>query len=551
MNKTFDPTVTVIRKGDVPQGLSIHWLSWARRANGRILPITFENTRLRTDRGRTSVGIALLYDSTRPIGALYSGIGTDVSRGETVDWSDIARRALEHVQLHQDHRTEFAQFLAAHAGPALEQFGDFDYGKTGCWDSTIVRLRGRTWEAPVFDLSTGRITRDLRDFSAVRLVESPARLTTAARVRLDYTLEAVGPEQVAEEVRLIIAPHATAAVAWPPIRIGQEMIEVDRTISLEDVFRIRSACGDNLPSDFDLEQVATVLAPSWHQSSDKYLALLKRHLAALEKKWLETRSRAKRRAGKLVLSPVYGGTRIPNGASFGGYDAASVKRVLRTRLDDMAEHKVETLSAKNDERPRVTEGDQLGVSPEMLLTLQRLGIAELNSAPGSNDWKPTKLGRAIASASKSRYRRATAAQAIQGVLTRGIDINRDPECLYRVEKLVLFGSYLRKEAMVGDVDVGVVWAPAIADVEEFRRRRKERDEEINRAAQYRFHWWMHIDLSLREVQNRLRGPSPIIQLSDWDQINSSIRERERSIVLIDASSLVPNADAVLRELELP
>src|SRR6185437_16380102 len=68
-------------------------------------------------------------------------------------------------------------------------------------------------------------------------------------------------------------------------------------------------------------------------------------------------------------------------------------------------------------------------------------------------------------------------------------------------------------------------------------RRKERDEELNRAAQYRFHWWMHVELSLREVQNRLRGPSPIIQLSDWDQINSSIRERDRSIVLIDTRSL--------------
>jgi len=537
--------------GDVPQALSIRWLSWARRANGRILPITFENTRLKTDRGRTSVGIALLYDSTRPIAALYSGLAPHISRGETVDWSDVARRALEHLQLHQDHHADFAQFLAAHAGPALEQFGDFDCGKARCWDPTIVRLRDRTWEAPVFDLSTGRITRDLRDFSPVRLVESPARLTTSARVRLDCTLEGVGHDQVAEEVRQIVAPHAAAAVAWPAITVGQGAVEIDRAISLEDVFRIRSVCGDSLPWDFELEQVALALAPSWRQSSDKYVALLESHLAALETKWLEARARARRRAGRLVLSPVYGGTRIPNGASFGGYDAASVKRVLRARLDDIAEHKVETLSANtNDERPRVKDDDRFGVSPEMLLTLQRLGIAELNSSPESNDWKLTKLGRAIASASKSRYRRATAAQAIQGALARGIDINRDPESLYRVEKLVLFGSYLRKEAMVGDVDVGVVWAPAIADVETFRRRRKERDDELNRAAQYRFHWWMHVDLSLREVQNRLRGPSPIIQLSDWDQINSSIRDRERSIVLIDAGSLVANADVVLRELEL-
>ncbi len=548
MSNAFDPAVTAIIKTGIPEAISIKWLSWARSSKGTFLDITFENARLRIDRGRTSIGVALLHDGARPIGVLYSSVAPNVSRAKSVDWSDVARRALEHLRLHHDHRDALAKFLAAHAGPALEQLDDMNGTQATCWGSAISRLRDNAWKAPVFDLSTGRTTRDLRDFSPVRLAESPTRLTTSARVRLDLTVDTVNAEDAAEEVRLLVEPHAAATVAWPKITISQGMIEVDRTISLEDVFRIRSACGADVPSDFDLKDVATTLASSRRQDDDKYLGMVESYIAALETKWRESRTRTIKRAGKPMLSPVYGGSRIPKGASFGGYDAASVKRVLRARLDDIAEHKLVGQNGR-ERRPERTEDDPLAPSAEMLLTLHHLGIAEVNAGPDTHDWRPTRLGRMIAGASKAHYRRATAARAIQSVLARALDINRDPDGLYLVQKLVLFGSYLRKGAMVGDVDLGVVWKPAIDDANEFRKRSKQRHDELNRDAGDRFHRWMFVDLSLREVQNRLRGRSPIIQLSDWEQINGAIRERERSLVLIDAGSLVPNAEALLRELE--
>jgi predicted nucleotidyltransferase len=81
----------------------------------------------------------------------------------------------------------------------------------------------------------------------------------------------------------------------------------------------------------------------------------------------------------------------------------------------------------------------------------------------SQFYKLTKSGKEFARASGAkRLNRETATQVLDGFLARLSEVNADPRFLVRVTRAVVYGSYVRGEETVGDLDLAVDYEPKIA-----------------------------------------------------------------------------------------
>ncbi len=96
----------------------------------------------------------------------------------------------------------------------------------------------------------------------------------------------------------------------------------------------------------------------------------------------------------------------------------------------------------------------------LLGTLCRLGYLERQAERGGPPaWRRTLQGSRLALASAARpLSRATAERTLQAFLARVAEVNRRPDFLYRVTKVVLFGSYLSEADRLNDVDVALALA---------------------------------------------------------------------------------------------
>lgn len=71
-------------------------------------------------------------------------------------------------------------------------------------------------------------------------------------------------------------------------------------------------------------------------------------------------------------------------------------------------------------------------------------------------YKLTKLGKNFAQASGAkRLKREAATQALESFMSRVTEVNADPRFLVRITRVVIFGSYVRGEETVGDLDLAV------------------------------------------------------------------------------------------------
>ncbi len=98
-------------------------------------------------------------------------------------------------------------------------------------------------------------------------------------------------------------------------------------------------------------------------------------------------------------------------------------------------------------------------SEAMICDLMARGWLERDTTKSetSSSWYHfTEGGSRFASALASKpVSRAVARKAVDGLLDRATAIESDESMLYRVEKLILFGSYLGDAPTLGDVDVAV------------------------------------------------------------------------------------------------
>jgi hypothetical protein len=105
-------------------------------------------------------------------------------------------------------------------------------------------------------------------------------------------------------------------------------------------------------------------------------------------------------------------------------------------------------------RPR-TVVEVLGLSESAARQLLREMQNEGLLAAKEDYWLATAKGHALAMATAARpLRRATAERLIEEVVQRAREINGDSEFAYRVQRLVVFGSFLTGAERPNDVDIG-------------------------------------------------------------------------------------------------
>jgi predicted nucleotidyltransferase len=77
-------------------------------------------------------------------------------------------------------------------------------------------------------------------------------------------------------------------------------------------------------------------------------------------------------------------------------------------------------------------------------------------------YKLTKIGKEFARGSGAkRLKRETAKLVLEGFMSRVAEVNADPRFLVRITRAVLYGSYLRGEETVGDLDIAVEYEEKI------------------------------------------------------------------------------------------
>lgn len=125
--------------------------------------------------------------------------------------------------------------------------------------------------------------------------------------------------------------------------------------------------------------------------------------------------------------------------------------------------------------------EHFGVSPKAAHELLSLGYLEHSPHEAAEEqrYRRTLAGAALALASAARpITRKTADRKIAELLDRVREVNANDYYLYRVRKVVVFGSYLTQRSRINDIDVGLDLAHREADPE--RRSLLDRDR-INAA----------------------------------------------------------------------
>jgi predicted nucleotidyltransferase len=123
----------------------------------------------------------------------------------------------------------------------------------------------------------------------------------------------------------------------------------------------------------------------------------------------------------------------------------------------------------------------------------------------------TTKGYALANATAARpIRRETAERVLEEFLARVEAVNRDPELLYSIGEVWVFGSYLGEGDELGDVDVAATFVrrePDPGRFEELRRRRVEQAKKAGRTFPTfldELYWGRHeVELLLKSGQRSL------------------------------------------------
>ncbi|MFA5848193.1 MAG: hypothetical protein WC855_14985 [Thermodesulfovibrionales bacterium] len=114
--------------------------------------------------------------------------------------------------------------------------------------------------------------------------------------------------------------------------------------------------------------------------------------------------------------------------------------------------------------------------------LKRRGYIEPIKISGKTYWKNTIKGNSLAlSSAAPPISRTTAERKLKEFLDRVLAVRNSKYYLYKVTKVVVFGSYLSDKDKINDVDLSI---SLIAKEKNRQRRRKLEDERIHSAISY-------------------------------------------------------------------
>lgn len=121
-------------------------------------------------------------------------------------------------------------------------------------------------------------------------------------------------------------------------------------------------------------------------------------------------------------------------------------------------------------------------SSKLIKELETLELVKKSKAPNNEEcWILTDKGNQFALATAAKpIKRSTADKKVAEFLSRVKVVNSDPYYLYKIVKVIVFGSYLSDKERINDVDLAVQFSPKVEDDEEFRELTLERTNEAIR-----------------------------------------------------------------------
>lgn len=163
-------------------------------------------------------------------------------------------------------------------------------------------------------------------------------------------------------------------------------------------------------------------------------------------------------------------------------------------------------------------GRYLGTPPaqarQIALRLVRLGYLERDKDIRNQEaWSLTDAGRALTNANAMRpLPREQAELLIKEFLGRVRDINANPYFLYKVTKVILFGSFLSKKESLGDVDLAIQLSPKERNQDRFHDLLVQRSQAALNSGR-RFSTFIdQMSWADTEVRRYLKGKSRYISL---------------------------------------
>lgn len=169
---------------------------------------------------------------------------------------------------------------------------------------------------------------------------------------------------------------------------------------------------------------------------------------------------------------------------------------------------------------------------EILDELVRQGCYEAGENHlGEPYWENTLKGNSLAMATAARpVTRAKADQIFAAFMLRVQRINDDPYYLFKVTRVVLFGSYIQDTETVNDIDIAIQFAPKI-DNPDLRGKlyaQRRRESKRNFGTQMAYLAW-----PMQEVWLFLKSKSHVLSLHDFTSHKKFLDTIEKIVVLAE------------------
>jgi predicted nucleotidyltransferase len=154
---------------------------------------------------------------------------------------------------------------------------------------------------------------------------------------------------------------------------------------------------------------------------------------------------------------------------------------------------------------------------KLLNDLEKQGFIEKNAFardPNKN-WKNTIKGGALSKALFSApVSRRAAEQKLSEFMDRVREVNEARRFLYRVRKVVLFGSFLTESSTLGDLDIAIEIVPKEPDSGKHSELILAHANAADLNGKRFQNFVQRLDFAAQEVRSYLKGRSRIIQLTD-------------------------------------
>jgi predicted nucleotidyltransferase len=157
---------------------------------------------------------------------------------------------------------------------------------------------------------------------------------------------------------------------------------------------------------------------------------------------------------------------------------------------------------------------------KLIRDLHKLGYIEKvkEGSFGYQGWNLTIKGNALKLASAAKpLTRKTADKKLEEFLQRVHEIRSNPNYIFKVKSVHVFGSYLHEKVRLGDIDLAIELQPKEADPDRFQKLRQQRIDAAIRGDRHFSSFLEQIMWPENEVWKKLKSRSRCLSLHRLDK----------------------------------